>query len=128
MKVISDTNIWYYLGKDDLLYGKVKTEPICPTFVNIYEVSKSDNNKIDSLYPMTSFDELTIKKLPFGFKKTLTNEQTTKFLEIINDPVSFDWGETTYEPGFQVDFFKNRKVVASFTIGADKSIMKTNPD
>jgi hypothetical protein len=51
-----------------------------------------------------------------------------KFLEIINDPVSFDWAETTYEPEFQVDFLKNSKVVASLTIGADKSIIKTNPN
>jgi hypothetical protein len=89
---------------------------------------QDDKNKIDSLYPMTPFDELTIKKLPLGFKKTFTDEQTTKFLEIINDPVSFDWAETTYEPEFQLDFFKDNKVVASLTIGAEKSIVKTNPD
>lgn len=89
---------------------------------------QDDKNKIDSLYPMTPFDDLTIKKLPIGFKSTLTDEQTRKFLEIINDPVSFDCAETTYEPEFQVDFLKNSKVVASLTIGADKSIIKTNPD
>ena len=89
---------------------------------------QDDKNKIDSLYPLTAFDELIIKKLPFGFKKTFTNEQTEKFLQIINDPVSFDWAETTYEPELQVDFLKNGKVIASLTIGADKSIIKTNPD
>ena len=89
---------------------------------------QDDKNKIDSLYPMTAFDELTIKKLPLGFKKTFTYEQTTKFLEIINDPVSFDWAETTYEPEFQIDFFKDNKSVASLTIGADNAIIKTNPD
>jgi len=89
---------------------------------------KDDNNKIDSLYPKAAFDELTIKKLPLGFKKTFTNDQTEKFLQIINDPVSFDWAETTYEAEFQVDFLKNSDVVASLTIGADKSIIKTNPD
>lgn len=89
---------------------------------------QDDKNKIDSLYPMAAFDELTIEKLPLGFRKTLSYDQTTKFLEIINDPVSFDWAETTYEPEFQVDFLKNSKVVASLTIGADKSVIKTNPD
>jgi hypothetical protein len=89
---------------------------------------QDDQNKIDSLYPMKPFDELTIKKLPLGFKKTFTNEQTTNFLEIINDPISFDWAETTYEPEFQLDFLKDNKVVASLTIGADKSVIKTNPD
>ena len=89
---------------------------------------QDDKNKIDSLYPMTAFDELTIKKLPFGFKKTFTNEQTAKFLEIINDPVSFEWAETTYEPGYQIDFFNDYKAIASLTIGEDKSIIKTEPD
>jgi hypothetical protein len=89
---------------------------------------QDDKNKIDSLYPMTTFDELTIKKLPFGFKKTFTTEQTTKFLEIINDPVSFNWEETTYEPEFQIDFFNDNKAIVSLTIGADNSIIKTNPD
>lgn len=89
---------------------------------------QDDKNKIDSLYPMAVFDELTIKKIPLGFKKTFTNEQKKKFLEIINDPVSFDWAETTYEPEFQLDFHRDNKVVASLTIGADKSVIKTNPD
>ncbi|WP_264558473.1 hypothetical protein [Flavobacterium sp. N2270] len=89
---------------------------------------KDDKNKVDSLYPMTAFDELTIKKIPIGFSKTLTNEQTAKFLEIINDPVSFDWAETTYEPEYKIEFLKNSKTVATLTIGADKSIIKTEPD
>lgn len=89
---------------------------------------QDDKNKIDSLYPMYAFDEVTIKKLPFGFKKTFSNEQITKFLEIINDPVSFDWAETTYEPEFQVDFIKNSNIIASLTIGADNSVINTNPD
>lgn len=89
---------------------------------------QDDKKNIDSLYPMTAFDELTIKKLPLGLTKTFNNEQTTKLLEIINDPLSFDWAETTYEPEFKLDFFKDNKVVASLTIGADKSIIKTEPD
>lgn len=89
---------------------------------------QDDKGKIDSLYPMTDFDRLTIKKLPIGFKKTFTSEQTTKFLEIINNPLSFSWAETTYEPEFQLDFFKGNKVVASLTINEDKSVIKTNPD
>lgn len=89
---------------------------------------KDDRNKVDSLYPMTDFDELIIKKLPIGFSKTLTNEQTAKFLEIINNPVSFDWAETTYETEYKVEFLKNSKTVTTLTIGADKSIIKTEPD
>jgi hypothetical protein len=89
---------------------------------------QDDSNKIDSLYPMAHFDELTIKKLPLGFSKTFSDNQTTNFLEIINDPVSFDWAETTYEPEFQVDFLKNSNIVASLTIDKEKSVIKSNPD
>jgi hypothetical protein len=85
-----------------------------------------DDNKIDSLYPMAAFDEVSIKKLPWGFKKVFTETQINRFLAIINDPVSFDWSETTYEAEYQVNFSKDNKVVASLTIGADKSIIKTS--
>ena len=89
---------------------------------------QDDINKVDSLYPMTEFDKLTIKKLPLGFTRTFSDEQTDKFLEIINDPVSFDWAETTYEPEYRIDFVKDHKIVASLTIGAGISVIKTNPD
>lgn len=89
---------------------------------------EDDKNIIDSLFPMFAFDEITIKKLPLGFKKTFTKEHTERFLHIINDPVTFNWAETTYEAEFNVDFVKNNIVVNSITIGANKSIIKTNPD
>lgn len=89
---------------------------------------QDDSNKTDSLFPMMAFDALTIRKIPFGFKKTFTKAQTEKFLEIINDPVSFNWSETTYDPEFQVDFLKDNKVVRSLTIGADRSIVKPESD
>ena len=92
-------------------------------------IADLQEHNVDSLYPMTEFDELTIKKIPLGFKKTFTNDQTTRFLEIINDPVSFDWGETTYEPEYQIDFLKSNNVVTSLTIGIqDMAIVKTEPD
>lgn len=108
--------------------GWTKREFYINTTKELLADLQDDKNKIDSLYPLTPFDEVTIKKLPLGFKKTFTYEQTTKFLEIINDPVSFDWAETTYEPEFQLDFFKDNKSVVSLTIGADKSVIKTNPN
>lgn len=43
MKIIADTNIWYGLGQEEELFEKVKNENICPTFVNIHELSKSEN-------------------------------------------------------------------------------------
>jgi hypothetical protein len=89
---------------------------------------RDDKNSIDRLYPMTAFDKLTIKKTPFGLESTFTSKQIERFLEIINDPVSFDWAETTYEPEYQVNFLRKNKIVATLTIGADKSIVKTELD
>lgn len=43
MKIIADTNIWYELGKDEELFNSVKTEIICPTFVNLVELIKTEN-------------------------------------------------------------------------------------
>jgi hypothetical protein len=43
MKIIADANIWYGLGQEEDLYKLVKSEPICPTFPNIHELSKSEN-------------------------------------------------------------------------------------
>ena len=92
-------------------------------------IADLQEKKDDGLYPMKEFDNVTIKKLPIGFEKTFSNEQITKFLEIINDPLSFDWGETTYEPEYKINFLKDGKKVASLTIGIqDMAIVKTEPD
>lgn len=89
---------------------------------------QDDHKQIDSLYPMTAFDKLTIKKLPYGLRHTFTKEQTTKFLEIINNPVSFNWAETTYEPRFQIDFYKDNLIVAILTIDEGLAVIKSNPN
>lgn len=92
-------------------------------------IELQNNKSVDSLYPMTEFNELKIRKLPFGFSKTFSKEQTNKFLEIINDPVSFDWGETTYEPEYRINFLKDGKVVATITTAIqDMAIVKTEPN
>lgn len=62
---------------------------------------QDDLNKIYSLYPQTAFDELTIRELPLGFEQPFSSDQVNKFLEIINNPTSFDWSETTYEPEYR---------------------------
>lgn len=41
MKIITDTNIWYNLGRDDSLLEKVKDLPITPSFVNLRELTKT---------------------------------------------------------------------------------------
>ena len=43
MKIIADTNIWYYISEDKALYEKVKGLPIAPTYVSIFEINTSKN-------------------------------------------------------------------------------------
>jgi len=43
MKIIADTNIWYELGRNKDLFELVRNEPICPTYVNIEELSLTKN-------------------------------------------------------------------------------------
>lgn len=41
MKIVTDTNIWYSLGRDNTLLEKVKDLPITPSFVNLRELTKT---------------------------------------------------------------------------------------
>ncbi len=43
MKIVVDTNIWYGLGQENELFEIVKDKPLSPTFVNIHELSKTEN-------------------------------------------------------------------------------------
>lgn len=80
MKIIADTNIWYGLGNDELLYQKMKQNPIVPTFVNIHELSKSENliDKEDlsrnAIRMLFRFNETTIYEPPFIYLARLKQE------------------------------------------------------
>lgn len=43
MKIVADTNIWYYISEDKNLFEKVKDLPIAPSYVSIYELNTSKN-------------------------------------------------------------------------------------
>jgi len=43
MKIIADTNIWYYLYQEKALLEKVKGQPITPTYISIFELNTSKN-------------------------------------------------------------------------------------
>lgn len=80
MKIIADTNIWYYLAQDPNLFEKVKDMPINPTFINIYELSKSDNilNKEDlareAIRKLFAFKSKAIFEPPFVYLARLHKE------------------------------------------------------
>lgn len=71
MKIIADTNIWYYLGQKVIRYESIMNQPIRPTFVNIFELSKSHNllDKEDlsrsAIQMLFKFRERVIYEPPF---------------------------------------------------------------
>ena len=80
MKIIADTNIWYGLGQENELFEKFSKEPICPTFANIHELSKSENlidkeelsrNAIQMLF---KFKDNAIYEPPFIYLAKLKQE------------------------------------------------------
>ncbi|MGV7106928.1 hypothetical protein [Flavobacterium sp. U410] len=80
MKIIADTNIWYGLGQDKELFEKFSKEPISPTFVNIHELSKSEN-LIDkeelsrrAIQMLFKFKENAIYEPPFIYLAKLKQE------------------------------------------------------
>ncbi|MCH6235812.1 hypothetical protein [Cognataquiflexum rubidum] len=84
MKIIGDTNIWYYIGKDKELFEKTRTEPISPTFVNIYELSKSDN-----ILNNEELSRLAIQKL-FAFKTNVIYEPPFIYIAKLHNEIEFD--------------------------------------
>lgn len=84
MKIIADTNIWYYLGQDTDLSEKVKDEPISPTFVNIYELSKSDN-----ILNNEELSRKAIQKL-FAFKSNVIYEPPFIYVAQLHNDLEFD--------------------------------------
>jgi len=114
------------IGPDS--YGGFNDNVFCVNTTNeLLADLADDNHSVDSLYPMTSFDLVIIQPLPFGLSKKLTTKQTARLLAIINNPVSFNWLETTYESEYQIVFLKNKKHVASLTIGSDQSVIQPKP-
>jgi hypothetical protein len=71
MKIVADTNVWYYLGDDEALFEKVKNEPICPNHINLIELCSSENlvNKEElvrrAVQKIFYFQENTIFEHPF---------------------------------------------------------------
>ncbi|WP_043023918.1 hypothetical protein [Fluviicola taffensis] len=89
---------------------------------------KKDGTKINRLYPMATFDEVTVSNGKIALKKRFNHEQTARFLSIVNDPTSFNWSEITSKPDIQVAFLKNGKMVGVLNIESDKLVVKPSPE
>ena len=84
MKIIADTNIWYGLGQEIELYEKNKEKPIHPVFVNIHELSKTEN-----LFDKEDLTRSAIRML-FKFKKYVIPEPPFVYLAQLNQEFSYD--------------------------------------
>jgi hypothetical protein len=84
MKVIADTNIWYGLGQEKELFERVKLEPICPTFPNIHELSKSEN-----LIEKEELSRSAIRML-FQFKDSVIYEPPFIYLAKLHQTYEYD--------------------------------------
>ncbi|WP_300666626.1 hypothetical protein [Fluviicola sp.] len=89
---------------------------------------KNDKYKNDRLYPMLAFNEVVLSNLASGETYSLSDYQIEKLLTIINDPLSFNWSETTLELAFRIDFVKDGLIVSTLNIEDDKSVIKINPE
>ncbi len=87
MKIIADTNIWYGLGQDEELYKKTKDLPIVPSFVNIHELSKSEN-----LIDKEELCRNAIRML-FRFQKNVIYQPPFIYLAQLHQEYAFDPAE-----------------------------------
>ncbi len=84
MKIIADTHIWYYMGADPGLFDYVKDLSIVPCFVNIYELSKSENVVDKEVYSRSAIQKL------FTFRDNVIYEPPLVFLNRLYNPFPFD--------------------------------------
>jgi hypothetical protein len=86
---------------------------------------KDDWNNSDSLFPMKPFDKIKISKSPWEWSQTLTNKQANKLLKIVNNPVSFDWAETTNNTELIFEFYADGQVINTIELVSNHSVVKT---
>lgn len=93
----------------------------------IVDLQEDRKNK-DSLYPKKPFDKVTIQTWPIGRIKQFNSKQISQFLEIINNPNSFDWSETTFETAYHVNFHMNNELVTTLSVNSVFSVVQPTQD
>lgn len=109
MKIIADANIWYGLGQEKELYELVKSEPICPTFPNIHELSKSEN-----LIDKEDLSRSAIRML-FKFKENVIYEPPFIHLAKLHQKYEYDIEK---EIGHWLNF--TSKFAKGYSVGPEK--------
>lgn len=109
MKIIADTNIWYGLGQEEETFKKVRNLNISPTFVNIHELSKSEN-----LIDKEDLSRAAIRRM-FHFRKP-TFEPPFIYLALLHQEHEYDIEK---EIGYWLDF--TSKFAKGYSIASDKA-------
>lgn len=87
---------------------------------------KDDWDKKDSLYPKAKFNAVKVTQVVKGlFKKVryMNENQVNRLLKVINNPLNFEWSETTFEADVKVEFLQDGKVIAYFLLMEDRSVI-----
>ncbi len=77
--------MWYYFGQDPSLLNIAKKPPIFPTFVNIYELCRSDN-----IVHKTEYSREAMRLL-FHFSQNAIYEPPFLYLAKLKDPSNFQF-------------------------------------
>ncbi len=83
-------------------------------------INEIENNCEDTshlVYPYKEFNEVIFYNNSLGvFGKELNNKQIKELLSIINNPLNFSWGETTFTTNNIIVFKSNDKTIAKLLI------------
>ncbi len=90
----------------------------------ITQISKDKNNP-KTLFPCVSFDNVIAQDIlnsdsgiKLGELKQLNISQTKKLLNIVNNPLNYNWGECgTWTPTSKFSFYYRDKIVQTLNIG-----------
>ena len=87
---------------------------------------KDDWGKTDSLFPQAKFNAVKITQVVEGLSKKvryMNENQVNRLLKVINNPLNFEWSETTFEADVKVEFLQDGKVAAHFLLMEDRSVI-----
>ncbi len=124
----------YYRNQlyNDTIYWNKDTSTInwyLPYIKNI--ISNIQQNCLDTshlVYPYLSFDEVVFYNNSLDIiGKTLNRNQISELISIINNPLNFKWGETTFEKDKIIIFKTKGKEIARLSI-MDYNYIKSKPN
>lgn len=120
-KLYNDTLVW---GNDTSTINWY-----LPLIENIKaQVIKNCNDSKHIVFPYQSFDKVIYYSSLIDLAGTsLSTNKSEKLVKIINNPLNFGWGETTFEPNQKIVFEYRGTEIARIEI-MDNKILKSSPE